>query len=183
MSSSDKFPEEEQIIEKPDILYHGSIMKDLKVIEPKDHNYRDPHEGALIFAAPDLALATIFITKRHHSGYFNDVPFIVIDEHRESFIKKDKGGAVYVLSSENFKCDSKKGMQHKEWTCDIKVKPKEKIDYPSTLDAMLENGVQVYFVDNKTYEQVKSSDDGGLAILKDLKSENEERQLNYKTLP
>ncbi len=43
---------------------------------------------------------------------------------------------------------------------------------------MIENGVQVYFIDRETLDRMKSAEDHGMGILKDLQSENEKRGQN-----
>lgn len=171
------------ILEKPPYLYHGSSSADLEELTPQQRSYRDVNEGPCVFATPDLAMATVFMSREgKHSGFFEDVPWVVIVKDRDEFIKEDKGGVVYVLPTEEFKCDSRKGLGIFEWTCDVGVKPKEIIKYPSSLGAMLESGVQVFFVDSVTEEKIKKSDDHGLSILQNLQSENQRRGINVRKL-
>lgn len=174
-----KTPEQK---EKPPFLYHGSAHGDIEELEPKAKTYRDLAEGDLIFATPDLAVATIFLTKARHqgSGLFGEIPYAYIIGSREEFIKNDNGGHIYVLPSETFVCDPKKGLGVYEWASREKVKPVRKIEYPSALDAMLENGVQVYFVDGETYQKIKQSKDHGLSIFRELESENQKRGINVR---
>jgi len=47
---------------------------------------------------------------------------------------------------------------------------------------MLENGVQVYFVNNNIYKQIKESNDHGFSILENLESENQRMSINIKRL-
>ena len=175
--------EAERAIEKPPVLYHGSSNTDIEVLEPQRRSYRHPHEGSRVFATPDLALATIFMSQSgKHSGYFEDVPYVVIVEDRETFIEKDGGGVIYVLPAEDFSCKPDKGLGVYEWTCEINVTPKEKIQYPSVLDAMIEKGIQVYFVGQGTEEKIANSNDYGLTVLQQLESENQKRGINFRSL-
>ncbi|MBI4158266.1 MAG: hypothetical protein HY505_01420 [Candidatus Yanofskybacteria bacterium] len=168
--------------EKPPFLYHGSPHKDIEAVEPRKEKYRDLEEGELVFATQDLAIATIFMTKASRgSGSFGDVPYVYIIEPREEFIKDDNGGHIYVLPSDTFACDPNKGLGVYEWTSKEKVKPVRKIEYSSTLDAMLENGVQVYFMDEETHRKIEVSKDHGLSIYRELESENQRRGINIRS--
>lgn len=178
INNQEKNPEEK---EKPPFLYHGSRHGALEELEPMAKSIRDKDEGPVVFATPDLALATIFMTgEGKASGKFGDVSYVVINCSRDEFIKNDNGGHIYVLSSDTFQSDPNKGLGIYEWISNEKVKPLKKIEYPSTLDAMIDNNVQVYFVDEKTYEKIESSDDHGLSILLSLESENQKRGINVR---
>lgn len=170
--------------EKPPFLYHGSPHGQIDEFEPRQKSVRDPNEGPRIFATPELSLATIFMSEQKisESGKFDDIPYAVIVGSKEAFIAKDKGGHVYVLPSDKFKTDPDKGLGENEWTSEERVKPIKKLEFKSTLDAMLENGVQVYFVDEGTNRKIKKSADHGLSILSNLKSENELRGINARLL-
>jgi len=45
---------------------------------------------------------------------------------------------------------------------------------------MIENGVQVYFVDGETHRKIRASKDHGLSIYRELESENQKRGVNIK---
>ena len=87
---------------KPAILYHGSPHGEIEELGPRRESMRDPEEGPVLFATQDLAVATVFMFKSKHwgSGQFGDIPYAWIVETREEFIKKDKGGHIYVLPSD-----------------------------------------------------------------------------------
>ena len=69
-----------------------------------------------------------------------------------------------------------------EWISRQSIKPTEKVVYESALDAMIDNGVQVYFVDKETFEKIKESEDHGVGIIKTLESENQKRGVNIISL-
>ncbi len=178
MEKPSVFPLEQQ--EKPPVLYHASHDENIEEFTPRQGNIRDPKEGPVIFATPDPALASIFLIRNHndswtHIGYWNDTPTVIIKENREIFIGKDTGGVLYELPSNSFSFHPTRGMGEKEWTSTSPVKPNTKTTYPSALEAMIYNGVQVYFVDPITFESIDSAQDHGLAILQSLRSENETR--------
>ncbi len=168
--------------EKPPFLYHGSPHRGLEEIEPRKTTVRDPEEGELVFATQDIGLASVFMANSRHygCGRFNETKYCYIVEPGEEFIRRDKGGHIYVLPSDSFETDPNKGLGVYEWTSKQKVKPIEKIEYTSALDAMLANGVQVYFIDEETHKKIEQSPDHGYSILQGLESENQRRGANVR---
>lgn len=173
--------------EKPGVLYHASRFSGIKEFVPNRVNYRDEDEGAVIFATPSKAIASAFLVKGHEDnwmqiGFYEDIPVVVINANREEFIKNDKGGVMYAFPSDTFDYDPNKGMGDNEWTSRKSVKPLSELRYTSALDAMIENGVQVYFVDKKTFDDINNSDNHGYNILIGLTSENERNNKNARSL-
>lgn len=171
--------------EKPPFLYHGSPHKDIEEFEPRLSRGTEEKFGAMVYAAPDLATASAFLAevkKTWSAGRFGDIFYVLIPLLREEFIKNDKGGHIYVLPSATFESDQKRGLGEYEWASKTRVKPTKKLEYSSALDAMLENGVQVYFVDDTTYQKIKTSKDHGLSIMQNIESENQRRGMNFKPL-
>ena len=161
-------------IEKPPVLYHASHDRNREDFTPQRHSYRDEEEGPVIFATPNFAIATLFLVRGmpNECGAFNKIPYMVIP-NREKFLQADKGGAVYSLPSETFNSDPKKGLGELEWVSKETVNPAAKQEFESGLEAMIENGVQVYFVDEEKFQEIRNSTDHGLSILKTLQSENQ----------
>ncbi len=175
--------------EKPEFLYHASSNKDVKEFEPRREKVRDPEEGCVIFATPDRAFASAFLMKElddswSHKGNINGVAYVVIKD-KALFNKLDKGGSIYKLSSESFSCDQTKSMSKFEWTATEKVKPLDQTDYNSDLSGMLNNGLQVYFITEDVFNQINNFKMPEEVIklvnlLRNLKSENQLRNINYK---
>ena len=164
-------------MKKPKTLYVAAQTKGIKELVPIKGNYRDKNEGAVIFATPDKALASIFLIKNHNDswtnlGYFGGILYVVIKMDRDEFLKKDRGGSIYEVSSDDFDYKVDLGMGDKEWTSSKPVKPLKETFYTSALDTMIENGVNVYFVDKETFENIKNSEDHGRGILGSLVSES-----------
>jgi hypothetical protein len=168
--------------EKPPFLYHGSPHK-IKELEPRTKPHREKEEGKLVYATSELTDAIMFLQKTALTGHFvvegERVAYAVIVGNREKFIERDKGGHIHVLPSDTFETSPHRGMSN-EWVSKEGVKPVEVIEHTSALDAMLENGVQVYFVDEATYQQIRRAEDHGYSILKSLESENQKRGVNVK---
>jgi hypothetical protein len=170
--------------DKPTVLYHASINKNVKILEPRAVKIRDENEGPVVFATPDKDFATMFIVRTDDSwtkkGSINGTYYIVISD-RERFKKMDKGGAIYQLNPDTFNQDRKIGMRA-EWASKNPVVPTNKELFDSGYQAMLENGVQVFFVGKETFEDITQSNDHGRQIITNLESENKILGKNYKKL-
>lgn len=156
-------------IEKPAILYHASPNRDVAEFESRAETTRDPNEGPVVFATPDKAFASCFIVPTDDrwtdiSVFENDICAMVIGD-KKRFEEADKGGSIYSLSSDTFNTDLGQSMQQREWISKEPVRPIDKSDYKTGLQAMIENGVKVYFVDPETLERIKKADDHGQAII------------------
>ncbi len=112
----------------------------------------------------------------------NGVPYAIYGD-RERFAETDKGGAVYVLPADSFSV-TQPDDHPDEWTSRESVKPIETIPFASGLDAMLDNGVQVFFTDPETLEQLRTADPvERMELLNGLRSENEVQGRNPEKFP
>lgn len=161
-------------MKKPKILYHGSPKNKLKNIKPQKQIFRDKAELVLVFATPYLPLAMIFATNLSYKwaqiGRFGKHFYMVIKNSQKSKIKKSDG-SVYILEGKDFSYDPQKGMGFYEWFSKYPIKPIKSIFYPSLLKAMIKNKVNIYFVDNKMFQEIKKSKDHGYKILQKLSPE------------
>ena len=185
MSEVGEIPDNIEVM-KPKVLYHASPNKNLEVLEPRAETVRDKKEGPVVFASPDKAGVTKFLVPSSDSWTmkmrFDDVHIHVISDRRR-YEEADKGGAVYHLSPDTFKLDATKSGGRTEWTSKIALKPIDKEEYKSGLQAQLDNGVQVFFVDKDTFDKLKRSDDHEDAMLRNLESENKKLGINYQDIP
>lgn len=168
------------------LLYHASQNRNIKVLEPRAESVRDKDEGLVVFATPDKILASIFLVPTNDSwtksGLFGVVHYFVCSD-KNRFLKEDKGGAIYNLPSETFETDEMKGLGDREWTSKVPVKPVSIEMFESGLKAMLKLGVQVYFVTQQQFQDIKKSKDHGNSILRKSTSENQKLSLNVKEIP
>ncbi len=165
--------------EKPTMLYHGSQEKRLRELHPQMENVRNQEEGALVFGTPDKAFAIMYLSPRPNDSWSmklkpdDEWHFIIGDKER--FVNGDNGGSIYTMSSKEFECDEGKGMGKTEWHSQKSIPLTREEDYPSTLQALIENGVRVYFVDKeklcKLKKAIEKSKDDYAAILQSLQSE------------
>jgi len=180
-NSAEKSPEKE----KPPLLYHGSPHK-VEELEPRTKPHREKEGAKFVYATSEISDASMFMAKRLGlglTGHFiveeEKVAYAIIVWNREEFLKKDKGGHIHILPSDKFEPSSYEGMSN-EWVSKEDIKPIKTLEYDSALDAMLENEVQVYFVDEDLYQQIRRAEDHGYSILKSLESENKRRSINIK---
>lgn len=157
--------------EKPPVLYHASRSGEIDIFEPRIGKRRDENEGAQVFATPSKAMATIFLVDTDdswtQSGAMDDVPYIIISD-RQRFESLDQGGYIYSLPSDSFETDLEKGLRELEYTSAESVEPNGREFVPSALQAMIENGVKVYFVDQDTWREIQESEDHGEKIVSTL---------------
>ena len=167
---------------KPKVLYHASPNRNLQTIEPRRESVRDKDEGPVVFATHDEACATLFLVNTSDSwtfkGRINGIHHHIISD-RKRFEEMDKGGSIYEVPSDDFERKINHGWQSLEWTSTKPVNPIRKTDYSSGLDAMIDKGVQVYFVDKETFDQrLKNRGRRNFDFLKTLISENQKRKIN-----
>jgi hypothetical protein len=166
---------------KPKFLYHGSPDKNIQLFKPravtKPKNFK---KGPVVFATDDFVNALKFLVPSDDSwtkkGSFFGVHFCVIKDIKR-FKKLDKGGSLYKLPSDSF-------VHYKfhEWYSQKTVKPLSKKDFKSGFEAMIDNHVQVYVVDNEIFKRIEKAKDHGASILNKIKSENEKGGLEIKKL-
>jgi len=166
--------------EHPKILYHGSPNKEIERLEPRNIKVRSHNEGPVLFATPEKAGAMKNLMWSDDSwtqlSTHNGVHVALIAMPREEFIERDTGGACYEVPGEGFQCDESFSTGNSEWTSREPVTPTHKDVYPSALDAMIEHGVQTYFVSPETLKNYQKADgEKKFEIVQGLVSENEER--------
>jgi hypothetical protein len=181
MSIEKNITNKEKILtkEKPKFLYHGSPDRGLIELKPQSRTQR---AEKLLYATPDMAIASTFLIKGVHygCGKFGDVPYAWILADRDDFIRQDKGGHIYVSSGDSFVMNPDSGLANDEYISVQPVQPSKTIKYQSAVDAMMENGVQVYFINQPTYNRLQSAKDHGYTIFATLESENQRRGINVK---
>jgi hypothetical protein len=177
------------INKKPQYLYHASSNKDIKIFEPRAESARHPKEGPKVFATETPEEASKFIVPANDSwsslGAFSNEHerfSFAIYADRTKFDQLDSGGAIYTLPSNSFEIDAQFSGSSKEWTSKLPVKPVGKEVSDSALNAMLNFGVQVYFVTSNQLEKIQKAKDHGYSIIQKLLSENKVRNINYKAL-
>ncbi len=174
-----------QEFKKPTVLYHASQNRNLEVLEPRAESIRHPDEGPVVFATTEKPYQFLVPSGDDWTKKvkFNEVSVHIISD-RKRYEEADKGGAIYYLDPTTFSNEYPKyGGSRGEWTSKVAIKPFKKEEYESGLQAQLENGVQIFFVDKETFDQIVKAPDHGKGILKSLDSENSIRGINPKEIP
>lgn len=182
---------------KPEKLYHGSSHKidgPLKPVLIQD-SPEHIHEKPAIFGTERADVAALFmfpLDTLASIGFEQDIAYICIWGTVEEFTQprfsknsksgagqasKDKGGYLYVLPMETFE---KVGKEY-EWQSFTAVEPIEIKSYDSAIDGMIQNGAQVYFINNNAiFDQIVNNKSHRSPILKTLTSENQKHNLKTK---
>ena len=168
-------------MDKPKFLYHASPNSNIETLEPRADSLPDDWKnGDAVFATTSPEYASFFIVSTKdvwaNMGNISGVFYFVCAD-KERFLKEDVGGTVYKLPSETF--NYYKGF---EWYSREPVKPVGKTHIKSGLDFMIKSGVQVYFIDERTFKKIKTSKDKGAEIMNRTQSENEKRGLKVRKL-
>lgn len=155
---------------KPAVLYHASQNRNVTVFEPRAETIRDPNEGPVVFATPDIRYASCFLVKTDDSwttisNWGPNHPWAFICSDKQRFTQADKGGAIYTLPSETFDFDPEAANLPMEMVSKVSVKPTASETYESGLEAMLKYDVQVFFVTKEEFGALLNSDDHGLNLL------------------
>lgn len=173
-------------VPKPFKLFHASQERDLAMILPSSLRKRDEDEGDIISATPSKAFAAAFLFPYGKdvclSGCFGDMVYFVYKGTKKEFMNLDKGGVIYEVSSDKFKCDPKFGLGLQEWVSDKPVAPLKSVVVDSMLEEMIQQYVQVFFVDEETFGLCTSSKDHGRKMLDEMSSENKKRSKNVRSL-
>ncbi len=161
-------------MKKPRYLYHASPVRNLSQIEPRAKTIpSDFQEGQVVFATDEFAFATQFLVPSDDSwangGAMGDVLFFIVSD-KERFHNADKGGSIYLITSQGFTNYNKR-----EWFAKKPKKTESEIYFPKGFLAMLTQNVQVYFVDKTLYSKIQEYPQTNLHLLNSIKSENEKR--------
>jgi len=93
-------------------------------------------------------------------------PHIIIQSEPDVFSATDKGGAIYFLPDTTFKETPQNGLEQTERVSRESVEPIDKRIYKSSIEAMSEMGIKIYFVNRKTFKLfLETKDDEGLLNL------------------
>lgn len=169
------------------ILFHGTRKRSLNILTPFPGDQRDSKTGHVVFATPFFDYACCFMALSGGKGFyiaqrglFSPRVFVCADE--TGFRSNDIGGAVYYVSAQGFSYNKDKGGGIAEWVNPKPVEVAEKTLFPSVLDAMIENYVQVFFVDKDKMTKIMELRSKGLKLLDSLRSENQKQQKNILPL-
>lgn len=158
-------------IQKPKVLYHASPNRKIDKFQPRSERPRSNKKEDLVFATPYKAVAAMFLAPRDipaEIGKYNDEYAIFINTTEAKFRLVDHGGAIYTLPNATFETNREVGMREVEWTSKVSVKPICRVIYSSSFEAMKENGVQIYFVDDDMFAKIREDPSKALSWVKNI---------------
>ena len=169
-------------MDKPEVLYRGSPRKDATLFIPKEKVGTGITKRLVVSSSANMAEATKFLVPVEQFpclfGIFGEVQYFLCG-NEGIFRKIDNGGAVYSLPGNTFYYD----FEARTWVSAVPVKPISHEVFSSGLNAMVDSGVQVYFLDPKILENCQESADRGLKLLRSHVSENMRLDRNIINLP
>lgn len=153
------------------VLYHASPNAKLSRIDPQKTLSNDVYIGDYVFATKDKKLAAMYLANKGVATLMEHrtkKPYIIIQDDADHYTKHDKGGAIYAVSASGFKETPQVGLEGTEFVNDKAVTPLSKEVFPTSLEAMRQQGITIYFVTPKTFELLldKNRKDKTLASLK-----------------
>jgi len=164
------------------ILYHGSAHEIKGELKPvlKHSTLEHIHNKPAVFATERIDIASLFmfpLDTLASVGFEQDIAYICIWGKPEEFTLSDKGGCIYVFSSDIFELIGK----DYEWQSFLPALPKEVKRFNSVISGMIYCGAQVYFIDDEsTMDRIVADKDNRASILKDLISENQKLSQNFR---
>jgi hypothetical protein len=169
-------------MDKPKKLYHGSNSKingPLKPVLKKD-SPDHIHIRPAVFGTARIDIAALFMFPFDNIasvGFEQDIAYICIWGTPEEFIANDKGGFIYVLSSDTFE---KIGKEYERQSFKT-VMPIEIKEFSSVIDGIIICKAQVYFIDNNLlFDRIITDKNNRAPILKELISENQKKNVGIK---
>jgi len=159
-----------------DVLYHASTIRGLKIIETKRTSSKDKYVGDYVFATPDKRMASMYLSPKEGGtiliNTYGGEPYAVIQNNETDFKKVDKGGSIYELPADNFIDTPQKELKGTELVSLQPITPLSEQIFRTSLDAMQEMGVKVYFVEGRLFEDIQNAKGRGLDVLSKLKPYN-----------
>jgi hypothetical protein len=140
----------------PAVLFHGTPLPGLTKLHPAP--------GGVLYASDDMRLSSTFLADPEHCVCVRSSRGHVqafIGEPREEFLRRDRGGTIYLLDARRFSPAPPDVSLRRvwEWTTVDEIEPMGSIVYVSALTAMIALGVRVYFVSREFCENFRSPGD------------------------
>ena len=86
-------------------------------------------------------------------------PVLVICNSPEEYISADEGGAIYTVPIDTFMKSPQEGLEDSELVSDVEVTPIYKQIYATSLEAMKERGITIYFVNSQIFNKIIKAKD------------------------
>jgi len=139
------------------LLYHASTNKNLTLIKPQKTLSKDRYIGDYVFATSDKKIAVMYLVTKGTPILMNvksGAPRIIICAEPDEYIEHDKGGAIYEVPSDNFMKTPQEGLEESELVCKVAVRPVSKKVFATSISALSDAQVEIYFVTQAQYESI-----------------------------
>jgi len=156
-------------MDKPEFMYHASSELDVQEFEPRNDYPRYKGEDNLVFATPYKEVAAMFLVPKSIPtiiSKYGETYAVFINGSEEDLSLNDKSGAIYTLPSKTFETNTEIGMGDTEWVSKQPVKPISKTIYKLSVEALRENHVHLFFLNNDVFARVQADPANGLKIVK-----------------
>lgn len=147
------------------------MNKDLTVLEPQRTLSKDEYIGNYVFATKNRLYALMYLAPNAAGTKLMEVhgnPYMVINGTVEAYQKLDKGGAIYSLPYSSFEESPQAELGDSEYVSRTSVTPLGKETYDSSLTALLDAGVAVYFMDDVAFAKIVDAGVDSRAALKEF---------------
>ena len=140
-----------------EVLYHTSTNKDLEVIEPQRTLSSNVYIGDYVFATSNHKLAAMYLVARGTPILLNiktAMPHLIICANPEEYRIRDRGGAIYTIPAESFHKTPQKGLEDSGLVSEVAITPISKKVYETSIEALREEGVEIYFVSKEQFDEI-----------------------------
>ncbi len=138
-------------------LYHASPIKNLKILKPQRTISNDKYIGDFVFATRHKKLALMYMLPKGFPLLMNiksSKPYVVLCGNVRDILKKDRGGALYELSTESFHRTPQTALSNYEMVSKESISPLNETDYESVTQALDKKGIAIYIVDNNMFDKL-----------------------------
>ena len=138
-------------------FYHGSRNKGIQELVPMAVGVRDLKEGSVVFTTNFKAVATMFVMGLRDGDKImsfellsGSKPFVIF-RNKQLIVDNDNGGAIYECEPQgnDFYVNISKGFGINECVSKGKVAITKKEEFDYAIQAILDNGVDVYITDDE----------------------------------
>lgn len=138
-------------------LYHASPIKNLKLIKPQKTISHNKYIGDFVFATKYKKLALMYMLPKGFPILMNAQlknPYVVICASVEEILKRDRGGALYILPDSLFRQTPQFELNEYEMVSEDSIIPLGEEDYDCVIKELVRENINIYFADSDTFNKL-----------------------------
>jgi hypothetical protein len=138
-------------------LYHASPIKNLKLIKPQKTISHNKYIGDFVFATKYKKLALMYMLPKGFPILMNAQsknPYVVICASVEKILKRDGGGALYILPDSLFRQTPQIELNEYEMVSEDSIIPLGEEDYDCVTNELVRENINIYFADSDTFNKL-----------------------------